>query len=42
MQNNYLEEKLSKCQEEQKSKDKESSQIIIDLNNLLQEAKKIE
>ena len=31
--NNYLEEKLSKFQEEQKSKHKESSQIIIDLKN---------
>ena len=42
MKNNYLEEKFSKCQEEKKSKDKESSQIIIDLKNQLQEAKKIE
>ena len=42
MKNNYLEEKLSKCQEEHKSKDKGSSQIIIDLNNQLQEAKKIQ
>ena len=42
MKNNSLEEKLSKCQEEKKSKDKGSSQIIIDLNNWLQEAKKIE
>ena len=33
MKNNYLEENLSKCQEEQKSKDKGSSQIIIDLKN---------
>ena len=31
MKNNSLEEKLSKCQEEHKSKDKESIQIINDL-----------
>ena len=42
MKNNALEEKLSKCQEEHKSKDKDSSQIIIDLKNQLQEAKNIE
>ena len=42
MKNNSLEEKLSKCQEEHKSKDKESIQIINDLQNQLQEAKKIE
>ena len=40
--NKYLKEKLSKCQEEKKSKDKGSSQIIIDLKNQLQEAKNIE
>ena len=42
MKNNYLEEKLSKCQEEKKSKDKGSTQIIVDLKNQLQKAKKIE
>ena len=36
-----MEEQLSKFQEEHKSKHKELSQIIIDLKNQLQEAKKI-